>query len=86
MNKDYPDASVVLPDKRTRAKKELTHSEKIRNTKQSRKRITVEHTFARMKKYKVLADTYRNSKEHYSAMFQSIAFLTNLRMLERVAS
>lgn len=85
VNKDYPLASVVIPIKRTRAKKKLTRSEKIRNTKHSKKRIPIEHTFAHMKKYKILSDTYRNSKEHYSAMFQSIAFLTNLRMLERAA-
>ena len=84
VNKDYPDISFKLPTKRSRAKKELNRSEKIMNTKQRRKRVSVEHSFARLKKYKILADIYRNSKEHYSAIFKSVAFVANLRMLERM--
>lgn len=82
VNKDYPKADFVIPIKRSKNKK-LTRSEKIFNTKHSKKRITIEHTFAYLKKYRILAETYRNSKERYSEIFQSIAFLSNLRMLER---
>lgn len=83
VNKDYEKASFQIPIKRSRAKKELSRSEKIRNTKQRKKRIPVEHTFSRMKKYRILDQTYRNAKNNYSAIFKSIAFLTNLKMLER---
>jgi len=83
VNKDYPNIKFKIPVKRTRTKKELSRSEKIYNTKQRKKRIKVEHTFSYMKKYQILAGKYRNLKDNYSAMFQSIAFLTNLRMLER---
>jgi hypothetical protein len=85
VNKDYPNIAFKLPVKRSRAKKELTRSEKIQNTKQRRKRAPVEHSFAHLKKYRILADIYRNSKEHYSAIFKSVAFVANLRMLERMA-
>lgn len=83
VNNDYPKANFSIPVKRTRNKKELTRSEKIFNTKHSKKRITVEHTFANLKKFRILSETYRNSKERYSEIFKSIAFLSNLRMLER---
>ncbi len=83
VNKDYQKVNFKIPTRRTRAKKELTRSEKIRNTKQRKKRIKVEHTFSRMKKFKILADIYRNSKNNYSAIFRSVAFVVNLRMLER---
>jgi len=83
VNKDYQKANFKIPIRCTRAKKELTRSEKIRNTKQRKKRIKVEHTFSRMKKFKILADIYRNSKNNYSAIFKSVAFVVNLRMLER---
>jgi len=83
VNKDYPRINFAIPFKRSRSKKELTRSEKIRNTKHSRKRIIIEHTFANLKKYRILSETYRNAKEHYSEIFKSIAFLSNLRMLER---
>lgn len=85
VNKDYPGISFRLPTKMTRAKKELTRSEKIMNTKQRKKRVAVEHSLARVKKFRILADIYRNSKERYSATFKSIAFIANLRMLERTA-
>lgn len=84
VNKDYPEASFKLPIRRTRAKKELTRSEKIINTKQRKKRVPVEHSLAHAKKFKILSETYRNCKEHYSAIFKSIAFIANLRMLERM--
>ena len=83
VNKDYKKASFKIPIKRTRAKKQLTRSEKIRNTKQRKKRVKIEHSFSRMKKYRILDQVYRNAKNNYSAIFKSIAFVTNLRMLER---
>lgn len=83
INKDYSKVNFTIPTRRNRAKKELTRSEKIRNTKQRKKRVKIEHTLSQVKKFKILADTYRNSKEHYSAIFKSVAFVVNLRMLER---
>lgn len=83
VNKDYPQASFKLPTKRTRANSELSRSEKIMNAKQRRKRVAVEHALSRLKKFKILSDTYRNAKEHYSAVFKSVAFLSNFRMLSR---
>lgn len=85
VNKDYPQASFTIPHKRHRGKVELTRSEKIQNTKLAKRRIVIEHTFAALKKFRILAETYRNSKEHYSATFKSIVFLSNFRMLERMA-
>lgn len=82
-NKDYPQATIVLPVKRNRRKKELTRSEKIMNTKKAKARIAVENTIANLKKFKILADKYRNLKEHYSATFKSVCFLSNFRTLER---
>lgn len=86
VNKDYPRAHFKVPIKRTRAKKELSRSEKITNTKQKKKRIAIEHTFAQLKKFRILSEIFRNSKNRYSATFKSVAFLVNLRMLERTAS
>lgn len=83
-NKDYPLADIVLPVKRTRAKKELTRSEKIMNTKKAKARMPVENNLANLKKFKILADKYRNLKKHYSATFKSVCFLSNFRTLERL--
>ena len=85
-DKDYPKATIILPVKRTRAKKELTRSEKIMNTKKAKARMPVENNIANLKKFKILADKYRNLKEHYSAIFKSVCFLSNFRTLERLPS
>jgi hypothetical protein len=85
-NSDYPLADIVLPVKRTRAKKQLTRSEKIMNTKKAKARIPVENTLCNLKKFKALSEKYRNVKEHYSAMFKSVCFLSNFRTLERLAA
>lgn len=81
---DYPSADIVLPIKRTRAKKELSRSEKIMNTRKAKARIVVENNIANLKKFKILSDKYRNLKEHYSAIFKSVCFLSNFRTLERL--
>lgn len=81
--KDYPDARICIPFKRSRSKKELTRSEKIWNTRQRRIRVAIEHSFSRLKKFKILSDPYRNAKERYCATLRSIASLSNFRMLAR---
>lgn len=83
--KDYPTAHLRIPVRRSRAKQELSRSEKIMNTKQRKKRITVEHVFSALKKFRILSETYRNAKEQYSAIFRSICFLSNFRTLARTA-
>ena len=75
---------IILPPKRSRSKKKLTRSEKIRNTKKAKARIFVENTIANLKKFKILSDIYRNAKEQYALTFKSICFLSNFRTLERL--
>lgn len=82
--KDYPKATIILPVKRNRWKKALTRSEKINNTKKARARMPVENNIANLKKFKILAEKYRNLKKHYSAIFKSVCFLSNFRTLARL--
>lgn len=86
VNKDYPDLNATVPYKRTKKHKELTRSEKIQNTKQRRKRVKIEHTLSRLKKFKVLADVYRNSLQNYDLYFDFVANIVNFRMLCRFSS
>lgn len=83
-NDDYPSADIVLPVKRNRWRMTLTRSQKIMNTRKAKARIPVENNIANLKKFKILADKYRNLKEHYSAIFKSVCFLSNFRTLERL--
>jgi len=86
VNTDYPRASMRIPVKRSRKKRVLTHSEKIRNTNLTKKRIVVARTIAHLKEFRMLADVYLNAKERYGDLFRSVACLVNLRMACRTAA
>jgi len=84
IHKDFPLLHSVIPFKRTRNHKELTRSEKIRNTKQRKIRVAVEHALSRLKKYRALADIYRHSLHNYESTFRFVANVVNFRMLQRL--
>src|SRR3989338_65836 len=84
IQKDFPELHSVIPFKRTRSHKKLTRSEQIQNTKQRKIRIRVEHAFSRLKKYRVLSETYRHSLQNYDTTFRFVANIVNFRMLQRV--
>lgn len=84
VKKDFPAILSLIPYKRIRKHKELTHAEKIHNTKQRKVRVKVEHALSRLKKYRALADTYRHSLQNYGSTFRFIANVVNFRMLQRM--
>ena len=47
-------------------------------TKLARCRIVIEHTFAHLKKWRILADRYRGYLDHYAQIFQTVAGIYNL--------
>lgn len=81
IQKLYPNHTILIPTKRNRWKRKLTRSEKIKNTKLSKRRVIVEHTISRLKKYSILSQTYRSSDNDYNRYFKNIASLCNLRLL-----
>jgi hypothetical protein len=83
IQKLYPDHAIFIPTKRNRWKRTLTRSEKIKNTKISKKRIIIENVFSRMKKYSILSQTYRFNDKEYNRHFRNIASLCNFRLLFR---
>ncbi len=80
IEKIYSDHKISIPIKCNRWKRTLTRSEKIKNTKLSKKRIKVEHIFSRMKKYQILYQTYRSKDQDYNRHFRNIASLCNFRL------
>jgi hypothetical protein len=81
VEKLYPTHMIFIPLKRNRWKRKLTRSEKIKNTKLSKKRVKVEHTISRLKKYAILSQTYRLKDLDYNRHFRNIASLCNFRLL-----
>lgn len=70
-------AAVILPKKKPK-KSSLSAAEQARNTKLARCRIAIEHTFAHLKKWHILAARYRGHLDSYPQIFQTIAGIYNL--------
>ena len=70
-------AAVILPKKKPK-NGSLSSSEQARNTKLARCRIAIEHTFAYLKKWHILAARYRGHLSNYPQIFQTIAGIYNL--------
>ena len=70
-------AAVILPKKKPK-NGSLSASEQARNTKLARCRIAIEHTFAHLKKWNILAARYRGHLSNYPQIFQTIAGIYNL--------
>ncbi len=80
VEKDFPDQLSALPYKKKR-NQFLSDDEKDYNTIHSKKRIIVEHTISRLKKYRILADVFRNKLRKYNKVSDIVAGLINYRIL-----
>jgi hypothetical protein len=54
-----------LPIKRKEIKELPQEEEKEQNKKHSRKRIIIEHTICKIKKYRIMSDIFRNRLRKY---------------------
>jgi hypothetical protein len=66
IERDFPEQLLsTLPYKKNRNQPEISQEEKEYNRIHSNKRIIVEHTICRLKKYRILADVFRNKLRKY---------------------
>ncbi len=80
IEKDFPEQLSALPYKKKR-NQELSQEEKEYNTIHSKKRIIVEHIISRLKKYRILADVFRNKLRKYNKVSDIVAGLVNYRIM-----
>lgn len=86
---DYPELNALVPFKRRspgRGKrgvkaKELTGEQKAFNRRLSSERVVVEHSISRLKKFRVMAQEFRNRLRHYDVMTDIVCGLVNLRIM-----
>jgi DDE superfamily endonuclease len=73
IEKDFPEQLSVLPHKKKR-NQDLSQEEKEYNKIHSRKRIVIEHPICRLKKYRIMSDTFRNklSTIEYQILLQVV--------------
>jgi hypothetical protein len=79
VEKDYPKQLSSLPNKKKR-NTELSQVEKGCNKSHSRKRIVIEHTICRMKKYRIMDDVFRNRLRKYNRISDIVSGLINYRI------
>lgn len=81
VERDFPDQISSLPNRKKRSQKELAQGEKEYNQNHSRKRIVIEHTICRMKKYRIMGDIFRNRLRNYDKVSDIVSGLVNYRTL-----
>ena len=69
---------TILPHKRKK-KIKLSAEQKTHNRALSSKRVSVEHVFAQLKKFKILGSIYRNFRKKLHLRFNIISGIYNLR-------
>jgi DDE superfamily endonuclease/Helix-turn-helix of DDE superfamily endonuclease len=80
VEKDYPEQRSSLPIKKEKGC-ELTAEEKEYNKNHSAKRIVIEHAICRIKKYKIMNDTFRNRLRKYDRISDIVSGLVNYRIM-----
>lgn len=82
MDKLHPQGLAATPRRKPRGKPRPTEDVAY-NTAFARRRIPVEHTIGRMRRYQALAQTDRHHRQHHSARVRAVAGLVN-RQLDRL--
>jgi len=83
VEKDFPEQLSALPHKRNRKQEELPQKEKEYNKIHSKKRIIVENTICRLKKYRIMSDIFRNKLRKYDKVSNIVAGLVNYRIMSQ---
>ena len=80
IEKDFPEQLSSLPNRKKRDMK-LSQEEIEYNKSHSKIRIVIEHTICRLKKYKILADVFRNKLRKYRKVSDIVSGLINYRIM-----
>jgi hypothetical protein len=60
IEKHFPEQLSSLPKRKKRNQRALSQEEKDYNKDHSKKRIVIEHTICRLKKYRTMSNVFRN--------------------------
>ncbi|MER5175713.1 MAG: transposase family protein, partial [Candidatus Nitrosocosmicus sp.] len=82
VEKDFPEQLSALPCKK-KINQDLSQEEKYYHTIHSKKRIVVEHTICRLKKYRIMSDIFRNKLRKYNKISDIVAGLINYRIMNQ---
>jgi hypothetical protein len=84
VEKDYPEQISSLPIKKKKGNRDLTIEEKEYNRIHSKKRIVIEHTICRLKKYRIMSEVFRNRLRKYNMVSDIVSGLVNYRIMNSI--
>jgi hypothetical protein len=61
----------------------LSKEEKEHNKSHSKKRIVIEHAICKLKKYRILADVFRNKLRTYNKVSYIVSGLVNYKVINQ---
>ena len=82
VEKDYSDQLSALPYRKKRNLLQLSKEQKEYNKSHSKKRIVIEHTICQLKKYRILADIFRNRLKKHNKVSDIVSGLINYRIMK----
>ncbi len=80
---DFPEQLSALPYKKKKNQQDLSQEEKEYNKIHSKKRIVIEHTICRVKKYRIMNDVFRNRLRKYNRISDIISGLVNYKIMNQ---
>ena len=80
IEKDFPEQLSALPNREKR-NLELSAEEKEYNVIHAKKRIVIEHTICRLKKYRILSDVFRNKLRKHNNVSDIVTGLINYKIM-----
>lgn len=79
LQKQYPDQNVIVPIKKPKGGT-LSDEAKAYNRQNSKRRVGVEHSFARIKSFKICDLRFRQAFENHNQTVRNVAALVNLTL------
>ena len=83
IEKDFSDQLSALPYRKKRNQQDLSQEEKEYNKFHARKRIVIEHTICRLKKYRIQSEVFRNKLRRYDKVSDIVSGLVNYRIIKQ---
>lgn len=82
IEKDFSDQLSSIP-KRKKRNLQLSREQKEFNKSHSQKRIVIEHTICRLKKYRIMSDVFRNRINKHNKISDIVSGLINYRIMKQ---
>jgi len=82
VEKDFPQQISSIPNRKER-NLQSSEEQKEFNRGHAKKRIVIEHTICRLKKYRILADVFRNRLNKHNKISDIVSGLINYRIMKQ---